>query len=87
MRKITFWLTLALIFTIPWEDTFRFSVGTGSSFTRLFGLGVAGLWFLTIVVEGRFLKPTSSMLWCRFSSYGISSVIGGLPISLIPMNG
>ncbi len=58
MRKITYLLTLALIFTIPWEDTFRFEVGTGSSFTKLFGLGVAGFWFLTVVMEGRIFKPT-----------------------------
>ncbi len=58
VRKIAFWLTLILIFTIPWEDSISISIGTGSSITKLFGLGVAGFWFLTIVVEGRFLKPT-----------------------------
>lgn len=55
MRKITFWFTLAMIFTIPWEDSITIS-GT-ASLTRLLGLAVAGLWFLTILVDGRFRKP------------------------------
>jgi len=58
VRKITFWLTLILIFTIPWEDSISIAIGTGTSITRLFGLGVAGVWFLTIVIQGRFQKPT-----------------------------
>jgi O-antigen ligase len=55
MRKITFWLTLLLIFTIPWEDTFV--IGTMGSLTRVLGLAVAGCWFMTIVMQGHFRKP------------------------------
>jgi|WetSurMetagenome_2_1015567.scaffolds.fasta_scaffold08990_4 O-antigen ligase len=54
VRKITFWATLLLIFTIPFEDSL--AVGTNQSITRFLGLGVAGLWGLTILVEGRFRK-------------------------------
>ena len=57
MRKLTFWLTLLLIFTIPWEDSITVAFGTGSSLTRMFGLGVAGLWLLTVIMEGRFNRP------------------------------
>jgi O-antigen ligase len=57
MRKITFWLTLALIFTIPWEDSLRLAIGSGTSVTKLIGFGVAGFWLLTVLMEGRFNKP------------------------------
>jgi O-antigen ligase len=55
LRKITFWLSLVLIFTIPWEDSL--SISAMGSFTKLLGLVVAGFWFLTILTEGRFHKP------------------------------
>ena len=55
MRKITFWLSLILIFSIPWEDIF--SIPVIGSFARLMGMIVAGFWFLTILTEGRFRKP------------------------------
>jgi len=55
MRKITYWLTLLLIFTIPWEDIV--SISAIGSLTRLLGLAVAGCWFLTILIEGKFRKP------------------------------
>ena len=54
MRKITFWLSLILIFVIPWEDSL--TVSTIGSIARLLGLGVAGLWFWTILSEGHFRK-------------------------------
>ena len=55
MRKITFWLTLCLIFTIPWED--GLSIPVIGSIAKLLGLVVAGFWFLTILSKGRFRKP------------------------------
>jgi len=55
MRKITYWLTLVLIFIVPWEDSL--SITAIGSLTRLTGLVVAGCWFLTILTEGRFRKP------------------------------
>ncbi len=55
MRKTTFWLTLSLIFSIPWED--GLSIPVIGSITKLLGLIVAGFWFLTILSEGRFRKP------------------------------
>jgi O-antigen ligase len=55
LRKLAFWMSLVLIFTIPWEDSL--SIPALGSFTRLLGLVVAGFWFLTILTEGRFRKP------------------------------
>jgi O-antigen ligase len=57
MRKITFWLTLVLIFTVPWED--GFSIHAVGSLTKLLGLVVAGFWALTMLTEGRFRKPNA----------------------------
>jgi O-antigen ligase len=55
MRKITFWLSLVMIFIIPWEDSLP--VGAVGSIARLMGLIVAGFWIMTILTEGRARKP------------------------------
>ncbi len=55
MRKITFWLSLVMIFIIPWEDTL--SISAIGSLSRLIGLIVAGFWLLTVLSEGRARKP------------------------------
>ena len=55
VRKITYWLSLVLIFIVPWEDSL--SITAVGSLTRLTGLVVAGCWFMTILSEGRFRKP------------------------------
>ncbi len=55
MRKITFWLSLVMIFIIPWEDTL--SISAIGSLSRLIGLVVAGFWLLTVLTEGRARKP------------------------------
>lgn len=54
MRKLTFFLSLVMIFIIPWEDSI--SITSVGSLTRMIGLLVAGLWFFTILVEGHFRK-------------------------------
>lgn len=55
MRTIAFWLSLILIFVIPWENVVMFKgLGTVS---RATGLLVAAFWVLTVVVTGRFRKP------------------------------
>lgn len=55
MRRIAFWLSLALIFIVPWEDSV--TIDAVGSVARLVGLVVAGFWLLTILTEGRFRKP------------------------------
>jgi O-antigen ligase len=54
IRKVAFWASLVLIFIIPWEDSVKIS--SIGSLARLIGFGVAGLWVLTIVSEGRIRK-------------------------------
>jgi O-antigen ligase len=55
MRDIAFWLSLALVFTIPWENViFLESLGTVS---RAVGLIVAAFWVATVVVTGKVRKP------------------------------
>jgi len=55
VRKITYMSSLVLIFFIPWEDSIS-SSGLGS-LARIIGIVVAGLWFGTIIIEGKFRKP------------------------------
>jgi O-antigen ligase len=54
MRKIAFWLSLVMIFIIPWEDSLP--IGSIGSIARLMGFVVAGFWILTILSEGRMRK-------------------------------
>lgn len=55
MRTVAFWLSLILIFTIPWELIIKFpGIGT---VTRGIGIFVAGFWVLTVVASGEFRKP------------------------------
>lgn len=55
MRTVAFWLSLILIFVIPWENVVTLKgLGTVS---RATGLLVAAFWVLTVVRTGRFRKP------------------------------
>ena len=54
IRKVAFLLSLALIFTIPWETAVTISsLGT---LTRLIGFGTAGVWVISVLVSGHFRK-------------------------------
>ena len=57
MRKYAFWLSLLLIFMIPWEDTVIVA-GIGR-ISRVVGLGVAAFWAGTVITSGRLrqLRP------------------------------
>lgn len=55
MRRITYWLTLILIFMIPWEDSI--SIPAMGSLPKIVGLVVAACWAATILMEGKFRKP------------------------------
>ena len=55
MRKLTFWLSLIMIFIIPWEDSI--TIAAIGSLARLFGVVVAGFWLMTVLSEGQFRKP------------------------------
>lgn len=55
MRKVTYWLTIVLIFIVPWDDSI--SLTTWGSLVRVMGLITAAFWLVTILLEGRFRKP------------------------------
>jgi O-antigen ligase len=52
MRQIAFWLSLLLIFAIPWENSAKFD-GVGS-LAKLIGVAVAGLWAAAVARSGEF---------------------------------
>ena len=55
MRRIAFWLSLLMIFILPWEGSI--TIAAVGSIARLVGFAVAGFWLATILTEGRFQKP------------------------------
>jgi O-antigen ligase len=54
MHKIAMGFALVLIFTIPWETAITF--GAMGTLTRLIGLGLAGLWAISVLVKGGIRK-------------------------------
>ena len=49
MRRITFYLSLIMVFTIPWQETVVIpGLGTAS---RLVGLLAAGFWVLSVLAN------------------------------------
>ncbi len=56
MRRIAFWLSLVLIFSIPCEAAVEYPV-LGSA-SRIVGIALATFWMGTVVVTGRFRKLT-----------------------------
>ncbi len=55
MRRIAFWLSLSMIFVLPWEDSI--TITAVGSITRLIGFAASGFWLATILSEGRFRRP------------------------------
>jgi O-antigen ligase len=55
MRRVTLWLSIALIFFIPCENVI--SIGSLGTVGKATGLLVAAFWVLTVLATGRFRKP------------------------------
>lgn len=55
LRKVTYLSSLLLIFALPWEDSI--SIAGLGSLARMMGFAVAGLWFVMVIVGGKFRKP------------------------------
>lgn len=55
MRKLVFWLSLLLIFIIPWENMIVLP-GLGT-ISRTLGLSVAAFWFVSLLSSGYLRKP------------------------------
>jgi O-antigen ligase len=54
MRKIVYWLSLILIFMIPWEGVVEFGLGTAA---KLMGLVVGACWLIMVAATGRLRRP------------------------------
>lgn len=55
MRNIAFWLSLAFIFTVPWEETVL--IGGFGTLGRVSGVLLAAFWLFAVVVTKRIRKP------------------------------
>jgi len=78
MRTIALWLSLGLVFVIPWENDIRIA-GLGS-LARAVGLLATAFWVGTVLVRGQLRRPTpfhaavflfvlwnaASIFWTRF---------------------
>ncbi|MGQ0850067.1 MAG: O-antigen ligase family protein [Actinomycetota bacterium] len=54
-RKLAYWATLGFVFSLPWENTVRFSqLGRVS---RVLGLLIFGLWLVVVLKERRMRTP------------------------------
>ncbi len=60
MRKIVYWLSLALIFTIPWEGVVEVA-GLGSA-AKIMGLVVGACWAVTVCLTGRVRRPNALII-------------------------
>jgi O-antigen ligase len=54
MRRVAFWLSLVLIFMIPWENSI--TVGSLGTLARVTGILAAAVWVGAVLVTGRFRK-------------------------------
>lgn len=74
MRRIAFWLSLGLIFMIPFELVIL--IGGSATLTKFIGLAVAGFWAGTVFVTDKIRKPHPThlliflfILWNALSIY------------------
>ena len=56
MRTIAYWLSLVLIFMIPWENVNSLG-STEATWARAVGLLVGAFWVFTVIVTGEFRNP------------------------------
>ena len=55
MRKISFWISLSIIFVIPWENMINIE-GLGT-ISRIAGFAVGAIWILTVLATREIRKP------------------------------
>ncbi len=51
MRRASFWLVIAFVFTVPWEAAIQ--IGAFGRGSRALGLVAAGAWVVSVVLRGR----------------------------------
>lgn len=80
MRKIAFWLSLSLIFTIPWENLIE--LGPDGTISLGIGLGVAAFWGGTVLFTGRLRRfQLFHLIFFLFLLWTMLSVMWSLSIS------
>jgi O-antigen ligase len=72
MRRIALWLSWLLLFIVPWE--YLFEKGTLGTLVRTAGIGLAGVWVLSVLAAARLRQPhplhatmIAFALWCAAS--------------------
>jgi O-antigen ligase len=81
MRTLIFWLSLILIFIIPWENVV--SIANIGTLSRGVGLGVAILWLMMVVVSARFRKLGSfQVAVCLFVLWNTISVFWTVDVNM-----
>ncbi len=56
MRKLAFWLTVAFLFTVPWEDAI--SIESVGRISRVVGLLALAVWAVSVVLRRRIRRAT-----------------------------
>ena len=55
MRTIAYWLAIAFVFTVPWENAIH--VGEIGRVSKTLGLVTAGVWAVSVLARGRLRRP------------------------------
>jgi O-antigen ligase len=74
MKKLAYWLSLALIFTFPLEGVIEYPIF--GSISRVIGIALAGYWVFMVIITGNFRKPNrfhalaaAFIFWCGISIF------------------
>jgi O-antigen ligase len=74
MRKLAFYLSLILIFTIPWEDAV--SIVGVSSVTRYIGIFTSAVWLVAVLFSRKVRKPhIFHLFFLFFVMWSVASLI------------
>ncbi len=55
MRSLAYWLTLAFVFTVPWEAAVQ--IAAIGQLSKVLGLAAAAVWIVSVVARGRLRQP------------------------------
>ena len=74
MRALAYWLTIAFVFTVPWENAIK--LGDLGRVSKPIGFAMAVVWASSVVLRGRIRKPDTFqkayfllVVWSGFTFY------------------